>query len=675
MIRKRKFSESMLVRVLENAPAIIAFHDKENNILWANKAYCEAAGRNLDQVIGMKCWVAWGLEKPCRDCPVTVAMETGKAAKAEMTPEIQPHWPKTQGNWLVKAVPLRDERGELIGVIETAFEISQRIAEDQSRHVEEKIKLLSALNNTAIKLSESLSPSDKAKEVVHTAGEVFGLTLAWLGYAEKDGTVRLLAHYPEEISYPLDITVRSDETPEGQGPAGRAIRSGLPQIVQDVSTDQRFIPWREKALKIGIRSVAAFPLITRDTTFGTLNLYSDQKDYFSPERVEYLQLFAHLAASALEGARLYEETKQRLERITALRQIDLAISGSLDLRVVYSVALDEIVKNLQVDAAAILRMNPSTQVLELVAKRGFRTNKIEVFKVPIGEGTAGRIVVEGEIVHIPDISRVDSKELTRRDVLVEEGFVSYYGTPIVAKGQFLGILEVYHRSIHEHNGEWRDFLRTLAGQVAIAIENAGLVDDLRHHHTDLLKAYDETLEGWARFLALKEEETEEHSQRVTQMTIELARRMGIREEELIHVRRGALLHDIGKIGIPDSILLKPGKLTEEEWEVMRKHPVYAFEMLAPIAYLSRAIDIPYCHHEKWDGTGYPRGLKGKQIPLAARIFAVVDVWDALSSDRPYRKAWPKEKVFEYIKENSGTHFDPEVVECFIKIINENAEES
>lgn len=673
MSTKKKFSESMLVRVLENAPAIIAFHDRAHNILWANKAYREAAGLDLDQIVGMKCWVAWGLEEPCRGCPVTTSLETGKAAEAELTPENQPHWPKTQGNWLVKAVPFRDERGELIGAIETAFEISQRIAKEQLRLVEEKIKILSTINEVAIKLNESLSLSDRAKEVVRTAVEVFGVTLAWLGYAEKDGAVRLLAHYPEEISYPLGVTVRWDETPEGQGPTGRAIRSRLPQIAHDVSTDQRLAPWREKALKTGIRSSAAFPLITRGTTFGALNLYSDQKGYFTLERVGYLQAFAHLAASALENARLYEETQHRLERITALREIDMAITGSLDLRVIYRVALDEIVKNLQVDAAAILRMNPSTQVLELVAERGFRTNKIKAFRVPTGEGTAGRIAVEGEIVHIPDLSKVDSKEFWRRDVLVEEGFVSYYGTPIVAKGQFLGILEVYHRSIHERNSEWKDFLRTLAGQVAIAIDNAGLVDDLRHSHMDLLKAYDETLEGWARALSLKEEETEEHSQRVTQMTIELARRMGIREEELIHVRRGALLHDIGKIGIPDSILLKPGKLTEEEWEVMRKHPVYAFEMLAPIAYLSRAIDIPYCHHEKWDGTGYPRGLKGKQIPLAAMIFAVVDVWDALSSDRPYRKAWPQEKAIEYIKEQSGKHFDPEVVECFIKMINENAE--
>jgi len=184
---------------------------------------------------------------------------------------------------------------------------------------------------------------------------------------------------------------------------------------------------------------------------------------------------------------------------------------------------------------------------------------------------------------------------------------------------------------------------------------------------ELAVAYDTTIEGWARALELRDQEAEGHSQRVTELALRLARAMGISEEYLVLFRRGALLHDIGKMGIPDVILLKPDALTEEEWTIMRKHPIYAYDMLSPIAYLRPALDIPYCHHEKWDGTGYPRGLKGDQIPLAARIFAVVDVWDALRSDRPYRAAWPEEEVWEYIREQSGKHFDPQVVEAFLKI--------
>ncbi|NOY99218.1 MAG: PAS domain S-box protein [Chloroflexi bacterium] len=185
--------------------------------------------------------------------------------------------------------------------------------------------------------------------------------------------------------------------------------------------------------------------------------------------------------------------------------------------------------------------------------------------------------------------------------------------------------------------------------------------------SDMAKAQEETLEGWSRAMDFRDKETEEHTQRVTRMTVQIARKMALSETAITRIRHGALLHDIGKMGVPDGILLKPGKLTEEEWAVMRKHPEYAYEMLWPISFLRPALDIPYCHHEKWDGTGYPRGLKGEDIPLAARIFAVVDVWDALRCDRPYREGWSGARVCEYIKEQSGKHFDPQIVDVFMEL--------
>ena len=182
------------------------------------------------------------------------------------------------------------------------------------------------------------------------------------------------------------------------------------------------------------------------------------------------------------------------------------------------------------------------------------------------------------------------------------------------------------------------------------------------------RIYDETIAGWARALELRDKETEGHAQRVASMTIALAQRMGIDNGALINIRRGALLHDIGKIAIPDHILFKPGNLTAEEWEVIRKHPVYAFELLSPISFFLQVIDIPYCHHEHWDGSGYPRGLQGEEIPLAARIFTIIDVWDALSTDRCYRPAWELEKIRSYIGEETGKLFDPQIVEIFLKMI-------
>jgi len=215
-----------------------------------------------------------------------------------------------------------------------------------------------------------------------------------------------------------------------------------------------------------------------------------------------------------------------------------------------------------------------------------------------------------------------------------------------------------------------------ANQLAAAWHQADLFEQARREivqrkqaEEELFNAFDSTIRGWSHAMDLRDKETEGHTLRVTEITMNLARAAGLTEAELVHVRRGALLHDIGKIGVPDGILLKPDKLTDDEWVIMRQHPQFGYEMISPIAYLKPALDIPYCHHEKWDGTGYPRGLKGEQIPLAARLFALVDVWDALTSDRPYRAAWSKEEVTEHIQSLSGTHFEPKAVELFLKVMS------
>ncbi len=179
-----------------------------------------------------------------------------------------------------------------------------------------------------------------------------------------------------------------------------------------------------------------------------------------------------------------------------------------------------------------------------------------------------------------------------------------------------------------------------------------------------------TLEGWANSIERRSQESDGHTHRVMELTIELAKRLGISDDQVVHIRRGAILHDIGKMGVPESILLKQSKLNEEEWQIMRSHPKYAFDLLSPIDYLRPALEIPYCHHEKWDGTGFPRGIKGEEIPLAARIFAVVDVWEALRADRPYRSSWSIPQTLKYITENSERHFDPKVAKAFVEMIQE-----
>lgn len=367
-----------------------------------------------------------------------------------------------------------------------------------------------------------------------------------------------------------------------------------------------------------------------------------------------------------ERIRAEEQVQRQLQQLAALRMIDLAITASLDLRVTLNVLLDQVIGQLHADAADILLLDPHIQVLEYAAGRGFRSNGIARSRLHLGEGHAGRAALERRMVNIPRLPEALG-DFLRAALLADEEFVTYYAVPLIAKGQVKGVLEVFHRTALEPDTAWLNFLEALAGQAAIAVDNAALFNDLQRANVDLTLSYDTTLEGWSRALDLRDKETEGHTIRVTELTLDLARAMGMSEAELVHVRRGALLHDIGKMGIPDSILLKPGPLTEDEWVIMRKHPVYAYELLNPIPYLRPALDIPYCHHERWDGAGYPRGMKDEQIPLAARIFAVIDVWDALTSHRPYRPAWPEEKTRGYILEQAGKHFDPRVVDAFLRL--------
>jgi PAS domain S-box-containing protein/putative nucleotidyltransferase with HDIG domain len=365
--------------------------------------------------------------------------------------------------------------------------------------------------------------------------------------------------------------------------------------------------------------------------------------------------------------KLAEQRIQRqLAHLTTFSGIDRVIAANFDLELSLSEILSHLTVELGVDAADILVMNTRTQMLEFAANIGFRTRNIRNRQVALGGSYAGRAALERRLIQIPDL-KVGPDSLLLETLLAEDEFVSYLGAPLIVNGQVKGVMEVFHRAKLEPDAEWLDFLNTLVGQTAIAVEIATLFESLQRSNSDLTLAYDATIEGWSHALDLRDRETQGHTQRVTEMTLNLARSFGLSEEELVQVRWGALLHDIGKMGIPDDIMLKPGPLTNEEWVVMRKHPTFAYDMLSPIRYLRLALGIPYSHHEKWDGTGYPRRLKGDQIPLVARIFAIVDVWDALTSDRPYRAAWTKEKTREYIRVESGAHFDPQVVEVFMQM--------
>lgn len=408
-----------------------------------------------------------------------------------------------------------------------------------------------------------------------------------------------------------------------------------------------------------IKSIIIVPMVYSGTLVGFLGFDAVRKEKIWTEQdATLLKMVGEIFVNALKRREAEEQIKYNVKRLTILHKIDQAIISSMDLNIILSVFLEQVTTQLRVDAANVLILNPQTHKLECAASRGFHPHETKFSCAHFTESFASLAMLEKRIVY-KSISANQGKGMD---------FTVYHGVPLITKGQVKGVLEIYHRAHINSDKEWMRFLEALGALAAIAIDNTSLFDDMQRSHSELSIAYDSTIEGWSHALELRDKETKGHSQRVTNSTVQLAQILRIKEEELIHIRRGALLHDIGKMGIPDNILLKAGALTEEEWQIMRKHPEYAYQLLAPIAYLRKALDIPYYHHEKWDGTGYPHRLKGEQIPIAARIFAVIDVWDALSFDRPYRNALPTNEVVKYVKAHVGTHFDPMVVEGFLKLI-------
>jgi PAS domain S-box-containing protein/putative nucleotidyltransferase with HDIG domain len=413
-------------------------------------------------------------------------------------------------------------------------------------------------------------------------------------------------------------------------------------------------------------SGAGIPLRTSHETVGTMLICAQHPRRLTTDELALLSTLSEIAGSAIHRASLYEQTELQVNRLTSLRDIDTAIASSFDLRVTLEIFIEHVMSQLKPDATDVLLYNPHLQTLSFAAGHGFIDPEQKRLHLRIGEGLAGKAVLERKLLNVSNMQGDPRARYPQH--IVKEGFRVYHGIPLVAKGQIKGILETFHRSEFVPPPEWLEFLQILAGQAAIAIDNAQLFDNLQKSNQDLIMAYDTTLEGWSKALELRDKETQGHTLRVADLTVRTARRLRINEADMVHVRRGALLHDIGKMGIPDEILLKPEVLNDEERTIMAQHPQYAYDLLRPIQYLRPALDIPYCHHEHWDGSGYPRGLKGEDIPLAARIFSVVDVYDALTNERPYRKAWTKERVLEHIRNLSGIHFDPVVVESFLQMI-------
>lgn len=459
--------------------------------------------------------------------------------------------------------------------------------------------------------------------------------------------------------------------PAGSGVSGHVLNTGEPYLSNDVLSDPRFAAPALIEHPAG-RPVAAacLPLKANEQTIGALwvekaIILDAGSGPIDDEQLQLLTAIAEMSANAIYRASLSEQTQLRLHRLMALQTIDMSIARSVDLQVTLNLLLGEITSRLHIDAADVLVMDPARAILKCAASRGFTTGFIARSDDGLGRAMSARTVI-GQKTVLAAGQKYGNLPLEIRRVLEAEGFSTYYGLPLIATGQVVGVLELFQRGSLSPDPEWMDYLDGLAAHVAVAVEKVSLIQDLQRSNAELTRAYDGVIEGWSHALAMRDHESVAHARRVTDMTTSLARLVGLDPDQLIHIWRGAMLHDIGEIVLPDAVLLKAGPLSEQDWQTMRQHPLHAYELMSPIDYLRPALDIPYCHHERWDGSGYPRGLKGSEIPVAAQLFSIVDVYDALTSDKPYRAAWSRQAAVDYLRAQAGLHFNAELVEIFAR---------
>lgn len=535
-------------------------------------------------------------------------------------------------------------------------DITERKATEQA--IQRQLKELAALH----RIAETGTQEIDEDKIIEVATQVIGdiLDPDFFGVMTLNDAQDQLTIHPTFRNVPPEY--REASIPLGKGITSEVVRTGEAKYVADVKKSPQYLE-----IIPDTRSELCVPIKSKQEILGVINMESRECDAYDQNDRRLLLTLAGQLGTSIERARLFNTVNQQVNRLQSLRKIDRAISSSFDLHVSLNIILDQITAQLNVDAACVLLLDHHTQSFQFVEGKGFQNHRSQETYLRLGLGLAGNVALKNAPMLISNLNE-QTDNLERTSLIDDEHFVFYYGIPLASKGKPQGVLELFHRSPKPITTNWENFAETLSGQAAIAIDNALLFTELQQTNLEISQAYDSTLEGWAKALELRDHDTEGHSQRVSDLTIQLAKNLGVPEKNLPHIRRGALLHDIGKMAIPDDILQKAGPLTDQEWEIIKKHPLYAKEMLQPILYLKKALDIPLFHHERWDGKGYPKGLKGEHIPLPARIFAVVDVWDALTSDRPYRSAWSKQKALTHIKEQSGKHFDPDVVETFIQLI-------
>ncbi len=506
-------------------------------------------------------------------------------------------------------------------------------------------------------------------------------SLLELIYKEISASLRFEAFFialydapTDEVDFRIKVDRGTREIPR------RAPRSSAPLTSVVIETRQPLLirDWERESAHLPApylygtmlipSSFLGVPMKIGDAVVGVIAVQSYTTNAYSEDDEQLLTTISDQIAVAIEKARLFEAERRGRQELTALYDLSRALTDEQNFDSILNLVVRHSVQVAHVSFARIALVDGD----EMVVRAVFPVRALECdLQLGRREPIATHPICLNAMQNsVPVVIRLDDPALTERER--DSCFLGIAKhlciVPLRAGDRNFGVLmlgEARHESREPFSPEKLHLAYSIGDQTASALARASLREQSGRATAELASAYDATIEGWARALEMRDQEAHGHTQRVSELAVYVARALHVPDPELTHIRRGALLHDIGKMAIPDSILFKPDPLTAEEEKIMRQHPERAQALLDPIAYLRPALDIPYCHHEKWDGTGYPRGLKGEQIPLAARVFAIADVWDAMRSPRLYRAAWSEEAALEYVQAQAGKHFDPEIVKVFL----------
>jgi GAF domain-containing protein len=456
--------------------------------------------------------------------------------------------------------------------------------------------------------------------------------------------------------------------PFGRGIAGWVAKTGVPLLSNDVRKDERWDSRISEAIQYETRNILALPIKSGTEVIGVLELINKRhnKDFVQDD-LDISLLFTSFLAQMIENSRLLREMDERIKELQILTDTSTLIGSTLDLERLLHVIMERLKEVMQAEASSIFQIDEATNELYFLVATGEKGEEAKEIRVPWGKGIVGWTAEKGETLNVPDVTK-DTRFFTGVDKKTKWQTRSILAVPLKIKGKVIGVAEVLNK-IGDEPFDERDekLFEAIAKQAAVAIDNARL-------YTDLSELFKSSIRALVNAVEAKDEYTRGHTERVTEYSVMIARKMGFTGEEIQRIELSALLHDVGKIGIPDKILLKPGKLTDEEFEVVKEHPSRGVKMLRPIKQLRMVLNGIKHHHEKLDGSGYPDGLIGDGIPLVARIITVGDAYDAMTTNRPYRNALPREEAIRRLKQDSNTQFDPELVDVFVKCIEEEKEE-